>query len=144
MKALVTISLALAMSAGAAAAALAADLDVTVKDVRNDAGSVRIAVYDSAASFLKRPQAKVVQQAKANAGDVRFVLHDLPAGKYAIVSFHDEDNSGQVVIGPLGIPTQGFGFSNDPSTTEGPPAFSQAAFDFDGKTNKAISFSLNY
>jgi uncharacterized protein (DUF2141 family) len=144
MKNLNIVAFSLLFSAIGAAAAMAADLTVTVKEVRNAAGSVRIAVYDSATSFMQRPQAKMLQQAKASQGDVRFVIHDLPAGKYAVVSFHDENDSGKIDIGPLGIPTQGYGFSNDAPTTEGPPAFSQAAFDFDGKSDKAVGFSLTY
>jgi uncharacterized protein (DUF2141 family) len=122
----------------------AADLTITVKEVRNDSGSVRIALYDSAASFLKPPLAKAARQEKASAGEVRFVLKDLPPGKYAVGSFHDETGSGKIEFGPLGIPVQGYGFSNNALGTEGPPAFAEAAFDFDGKSDKAISLSLNY
>lgn len=137
-------ALAFVFSAATAATALAADLTIAVKEVRNGAGSVRIGVYDSAESFMKPALAKVVQQTKASPGEVNFVLHDLPAGRYAVASFHDEKETGKIEFGPLGIPVQGYGFSNGAQSTEGPPAFSQAAFDFDGMNNKAISFSLNY
>jgi uncharacterized protein (DUF2141 family) len=136
--------LAFALSAVEAATVAAADLTVTVKNVRNAAGLVRMGVYDSAASFTKPALATAQLQAKASAGEVRFVLHDLAPGRYAVASFHDENESGKLEFGPLGIPVQGYGFSNDALGTEGPPAFAQAAFDFDGKNDKAISFSLNY
>lgn len=138
------MALTVAFSATAAATAMAADLTVTVKDVRNASGLVRIAVYDSAASFLKPPLAKAALQAKASAGEVKFVIHDLPAGRYAVGSFHDENETGKIEFGPLGVPVQGYGFSNNAQSTEGPPAFPQAAFDFDGKNDKAVSLSLNY
>ncbi len=131
------------LTAGAVTAS-AADLTITIKDVRNGAGLVRIGVYDGAASFLKPPLAKAREQVKASPGEVKLVLHDLPAGKYAVASFHDENQSGKLEYGPLGVPLQGYGFSNDAQSPEGPPAFAQAAFDFDGKTDKTISFSLNY
>lgn len=139
-----TVAFALALSALGAPTALAADLTITVKEVRNASGLVRIGVYDSTASFMKPPLAKAAQQAKASPGEVKFVVHDLPAGRYAVTSFHDENETGKIEFGPLGIPIQGYGFSNDAQSTEGPPAFAQAAFDFDGKRDKAISFSLNY
>jgi uncharacterized protein (DUF2141 family) len=138
------LAFAFVLFAASAPVANAAELTVTVKEVRNASGLVRIAVYDNAASFLKRPLAKVVQEAPASAGEVRFVVRDLPAGKYAVGSFHDENNTGKVEFGPLGVPLQGYGFSNDALSTEGPPSFAQAAFDFDGKADQAISFSLNY
>ena len=88
--------------------------------------------------------AKAALQAQASTGDVKVVVHDLPAGKYAVVSFHDENETGKIEFDPLGIPLQGYGFSNDAQSTEGPPAYAQAAFDFDGKNDKSISLSLNY
>jgi uncharacterized protein (DUF2141 family) len=59
-------------------------------------------------------------------------------------SFQDEDDSGKLKTDELGIPTEGYGFSNNAHGSSGPPKFGQAAFDFDGKSDKTISFSLNY
>jgi uncharacterized protein (DUF2141 family) len=132
------------LAAAAVIPAMAADLTITVKDVRNAAGVVRVGVYDSEASFRKPALAKAALQAKARPGEVTFVLHDLPGGRYAVGSFHDENETGRIEFGPLGVPVQGYGFSNDAQSTEGPPLFSQAAFDFDGKSDKTISFSLIY
>lgn len=127
-----------------AAVASAADLTITVKDVRSADGSVLIAVYDSDANFMKPSQAKVRRKINASKGEVKFVIHDLPAGKYAVSSYHDENNNGKLDTNSLGVPTEGFGFSNDAQGVAGPPKFAQAAFDFDGKKDKEISFSLNY
>jgi uncharacterized protein (DUF2141 family) len=139
-----TVAGAALLSAASAVAASAADLTITVKEVRNGSGLVRIGVYDGAASFLKPPLARLREQVKASPGEVKLVLHDLPAGQYAVVSFHDEKASGKLEYGPLRVPLQGYGFSNDAQSPGGPPAFAAAAFDFDGKADKAISFSLNY
>ena len=124
-------------------AAKAADLTVTVKDVRNATGAVLIAVYDES-SFGKPELAKAKQKANAGNGEVKFVFHNLPAGKYAVSACHDENGNGKLDRNSFGVPTEGYGFSNDAQGTAGPPKFVQAAFDFDGKTNKTISFSLNY
>lgn len=136
----VTVSLLLAATTVAAAA----DLTVTVKDVRNATGSVLIAVYANEDSFMKTQLAKVARKAEARNGEVKFVIHDLPAGKYAVASFHDENGNGKLDRNSLGVPTEGYGFSNDAQGSGGPPKFAQATFDFDGKNDKAISFSLNY
>jgi len=127
----------------ATTAASGADLTVTVKQVHNSTGTVYLAVYDET-SFGKPELARVRQRAAAAKGDVSFVIHNLPAGKYAVASFHDEDGNGKLEMNPLGIPTEGYGFSNDAHGSGGPPAFAQAAFDFDGETAKSIAFSLNY
>ena len=137
------LALTISLLLGVTALASAANLTVTVKDVRNANGSVLIAVYDLS-GFGKPELAKAKQKAGANAGEVKFVFQGLPAGKYAVAAFHDENGNGKLDRNSLGVPTEGYGFSNDAQGTTGPPNFNQAAFDFDGKTDKAISFSLNY
>jgi len=122
----------------------AADLTITVKGVRSADGAVFLAVYDSDKSFMKAPQAKTTRRLNASKGDLEIVIHDLPAGKYAIASYHDENGNGKLDTNALGIPEEGYGFSNDARGTSGPPQFSEAAFDFDGKTDRAIVFSIQY
>jgi uncharacterized protein (DUF2141 family) len=128
----------------AAHAVSAANLTIVVKDVHSATGSVFIAVYDSDSSFMKAPLAKASRQAKAVKGTVTFVIPNLPAGKYAVTSYHDENGNGKMDTNSLGVPTEGYGFSNDAQGIAGPPKYSQAAFDFDGKTDKTVAFSLNY
>jgi uncharacterized protein (DUF2141 family) len=130
--------------AAAAALAHAADLTITVKGVRNAEGAVFLAVYDSDRTFMKAPQAKTTRRWNAGKGDLKIVIHDLPAGKYAIASYHDENGNGKLDTNALGIPEEGYEFSNDARGMFGPPNFSEAAFDFDGKTDKAIAFSIQY
>lgn len=139
-----TTALAFILVATAAATASAADLTVTVKDVRDAKGSVLISIYDSQANFLKPPLAKWKQKVKSSEGEVTFVFHDVPAGTYAATSFQDEDDSGKLKTNSLGVPIEGYGFSRDAQGAGGPPKFAEAAFDSDGKTDKTISFSLNY
>jgi uncharacterized protein (DUF2141 family) len=61
-----------------------------------------------------------------------------------VASYHDENDNGKLDTNAFGLPTEGYGFSNDAQGTLGPPSYTQAAFDFDGKSDKAIRFSLNY
>jgi uncharacterized protein (DUF2141 family) len=122
----------------------AADLTITVKGVRSAAGAILLAVYDSNESFMKAPQAKTTRRLNSSKGDLKIVIHDLPAGKYAIASYHDENGNGKLDTNALGVPEEGYGFSNDARGALGPPSFSEAVFDFDGKTDKAIAFSIQY
>jgi uncharacterized protein (DUF2141 family) len=139
-----TIAIVLVLAIANAAAVWAADLTIAVNDVHSAAGSVFIAVYDSEAGFMKPALVKVSRKLKATKGQVKFVIADLPAGKYAVASYHDENDNGKMDKNAYGVPTEGFGFSNDAQGSGGPPKFAQAAVDFDGKTDKSIAFSLNY
>jgi uncharacterized protein (DUF2141 family) len=124
--------------------ALAADLIVTVSDIRNSTGSIYIAVFDSDSAFMKPQQARATGKLNANKGQVQFVFHDLPAGTYAVSTFHDENGNKKLDLNNLGVPIEGYAFSNDAQGTSGPPRFAQAAFSFDGKADKSITCSLNY
>ena len=55
------------------------------------------------------------------------MARDLPPGQYAVNAFHDENGNGELDTNLFGIPTEGYGFANDPRTTFGPPDFEDAA-----------------
>jgi uncharacterized protein (DUF2141 family) len=73
-------------------------------------------------------------------GDVEMVFNNVPTGKYVVWLFHDTDNSGDLTTNILGIPTEPFGFSNNPRIRMGPPAFSEASFDL--KTDVTLTINL--
>ena len=131
----------LLIAALAPATAPAGDLTVTIDHIRNDHGTILAALYDSDTSFMKQPLARATFQLKATSSEVRYVFHDLPAGKYALTVFHDENGNGQLDKNLLGIPKEGYGFSNSNATR--PPRFDQAAFNVDG-TAASITITLHY
>lgn len=58
---------------------------------------------------------------------VRFSL-DVPPGAWALSVVHDENGNGRLDT-RLGIPREGFGFSNNPRIWFGPPSFESARFE---------------
>ena len=120
-----------AASLGALAATptLAAELAIEVRGVRSDAGRIYVAVHARREGerfpYADGMLAGIYQQ--AHEGAMRFVLRDLPAGRYAVNAFHDENGNGELDANVLGIPKEGYGFANDPPTTFGPPDFEEAA-----------------
>lgn len=104
------------------------DLQVSITNLRNSAGQFLVAVYNSADGFPKKPE-KAYRSIVLAAGQSRFIIADLPAGTYAVAIIHDENSNGKVDTGgPLGIPTEGIGFSRNPNISFGPPSFDKAAF----------------
>ena len=120
---------AMSLAALAAAPAVAAELVIEVRGVRSGAGRVYVAVHAPREGedfpYAKGMVAGVYQQARE--GAMRFVLRDLPAGRYAVNAFHDENGNGDLDANVLGIPKEGYGFANDPPATFGPPDFEEAA-----------------
>ncbi len=133
---------ALALALMAPAAALAGDITVTVSGVKDGSGTVQGAVYDEA-GFMQLPKAKALARVPAAKGKVVLVFRNLPAGRYAVATFHDANGNGKLDVNSLRVPTEGYGFSNDAQGSGGPPAFGQAAFAFDGKA-KAVPVQLDY
>ena len=117
------------LSGLAAAPAVAADLVIEVRGIRSDAGRIYVAVHAPREGedfpYADGMFAGIYQQAQA--GAMRFVVGDLPAGRYAVQAFHDENGNGDLDANVLGIPKEGYGFANDPATTFGPPDFEEAA-----------------
>jgi uncharacterized protein (DUF2141 family) len=108
------------------------ELTVTVGGLRSDAGSVRCFLYDNADGWPSS-EAHIVGRAvalpAARVGVCRFsgVARDRD---YAIIMLHDENNDGVLQKNMLGIPTEGYGFSNDPHTRFSAPSFDACRFHF--------------
>jgi uncharacterized protein (DUF2141 family) len=49
-------------------------------------------------------------------------------GAYAISAYHDANRNGRFDQSFIGLPQEGYGFSNNPSTLLGPPSFRAARF----------------
>ena len=52
----------------------------------------------------------------------------IPAGTYALVVLHDENMNGKVDTNWIGIPKEGYGFSNDAKASFSAPSFKDASF----------------
>lgn len=79
-----------------------------------------------------------IQEAQA-----RCDFQDIPPGTYAIAVIHDENMNGKLDSSWLGIPKEGYGFSNNAKGVVGAPLFSAASFPYDGQ-NVDLTISLHY
>jgi len=104
-----------------------ATLTLTITDVANADGTVYIAVYDEPAAFLDNDLKRVGAKAEATGGTVTVHIGNLPPGRYAIATYHDENGNGVFDTGLFGIPLEGFGFTRDPSVVPSLPTFDDAA-----------------
>jgi len=108
-------------------AAAAADLTVTLTGIRSQDGRIMVAVYDRADTFMKLGQAIAALDLAARGDEITVVLADVKPGAYAVSAYHDENSNGELDSNLIGVPTEGYGFSNDASGAFGPPSFDGAA-----------------
>ena len=134
-----------ALAAMVAIPVLAADLSIEVRGVRSADGRVYVAVHgpESKDTFPSGDDTVSGLREPARIGTLRFVVSDLPAGRYAVNAFHDENDNGELDTNLVGIPSEGYGFANDPSTTFGPPDFGEAAVTV-GETSGVAVLTMSY
>ncbi len=104
-------------------------LHVSVSGMRSAKGNVTITIYpDDAAHFLDG-KFKIARQTVPVTLPATTACFLLPApGTYAVALFHDENADGHLNTSALGIPTEGYGFSNNPTLYFGPPGLDKVRF----------------
>ncbi|GAB4395639.1 MAG: DUF2141 domain-containing protein [Microscillaceae bacterium] len=99
-----------------------------IKACQSDQGKVMLALYNSAASYMKIEKAFRKEMLTIKNGVARLNIQDLPYGEYAAVCFHDENENQKLDKNMMGIPKEGYGFSNNAKGSFGPPSFEKARF----------------
>jgi uncharacterized protein (DUF2141 family) len=122
------------------ASAQAAELDVTVTDIRAQQGSLMIAVVDSAAAWDDQAKPVAASQRKMPAAQETFHFPNLPPGTYAVKVMHDANDNGKLDTNFMGMPIEGYGFSNNPTVLR-KPTFDEARFEL-GAANSSITLHL--
>ena len=118
---------------------------LTVDGVRNANGQVTTTIYaDNPDRFLIKNGSLYVVRTPTVVNATRFCVFVPQTGVYAIAVYHDEDNSGTINrSGVLGIPTEGFGFSNNPPTLASMPTFRSVRISIP-RANLATTIHLKY
>jgi uncharacterized protein (DUF2141 family) len=139
--------LALACLAGCCAAvalacppARSAELDLTITDLRTQQGSLRVAIADSAAGWSDTEKSVAGTVRKPQGQEETFHFPDLPPGSYAVMVMHDENDNGKLDSNFMGMPIEGYGFSNNPGVMR-KPTFEEARFEL-GAEGGAITVRL--
>jgi len=121
----------------------ATELKVHVTNLQSGNGTVYFAVYDKPETFPKRTGKLVGTKLPAKSNGVVAVFSDLKPGTYAVAIYHDENANGKFDQGFLGIPLEGYAFSNNAPVFLGPPDFEDAAVKINGKST-AITIKMDY
>ena len=100
-------------------------INIVVDGLRSSDGLIAVTLYeDNPRKFLAKGGSLYVGRVNAAAPTTRACLHVPRPGVYAIAIYHDENASMRIDrSGMLGIPTEGFGFTNNPPTIASLPSF---------------------
>ena len=127
----------------AAFPAAAADLTVNVEEIRNDHGRVYVTLFNGASTWLDGKQSLQDDNVPARPGRVSVTFHNVPPGRYGAVVFHDENGNTVMDYDLIGLPTEGFAFSNQARPFLSAPSFDRCAFEM-GSQNAQISIKMIY
>ncbi|MFP7723293.1 DUF2141 domain-containing protein [Lysobacter sp. A3-1-A15] len=117
------------LSALVASPAASAELSVDIHDIGTQAGRLTVFVYASEAAWNGTGEPVRKQHVMPDGSDRLKVRFDgLAAGRYGVMVIHDRDGNRKFDVGLLGIPKDGYGFSNDPLVFKR-PGFGRIAFD---------------
>lgn len=91
----------------------AAPLEIEVTNIRNKKGVIILSFYKDEASFDQYTPFLEQEYSKTQILDGSLIIKtDLCEGTYGIALLDDENNDGEMKYNIIGIPKEGFGFSN--------------------------------
>lgn len=118
----------LAVAADSAGQTLAT-LEVAITGFDSARGELAIALFDSTEGYATQTNAVRKAFLPIENGRSRWVLEDVPVGRYALIAYHDENGNREIDLRLLGIPKEPVGVSNDARGRFGPPSFDAASFE---------------
>ena len=119
-------------------------LFVNVTGVNAAKGLIAVSLYaDNSSKFLAKKGSLYVGRVSARAPTTRVCIHVPTTGTYAIAVYHDADGDRKFKRSGIGLPAEGYGFSNNPGTLFGLPAFSKVRISV-ARTNTQTTVKLKY
>lgn len=114
---------------------------VILKEVKPGKGNLRVGLFTES-NFMKTPVQGKIEKASEASVVVKF--ENVPDGTYALSVIHDANENGELDKTGLGIPKEGFAFSNNVMGKKGPPSFQKASFEVKGSSSTKQELTMRY
>lgn len=109
---------------------------IEVEQLRNNNGKLLLELNNDKEEVIKGFSEKITDS------KCILVITELKPGKYAFKYFHDENNDEKINTNFMGIPKEGYGFSNNAKGTFGPPSFDKMVFEI--TKSDTMRCTINY
>lgn len=97
-------------------------LTVVIDGIKEPNGEIILAIFDNESDFLEKEYTSKTIKVNKN-GKATAIFDNLPKGSYSLSVIHDKNQNGKLDKNFIGLPTEGFGFSNNKMGKFGPPSF---------------------
>lgn len=119
----------------------AQSLTVNIERIERAQGHILVLVADSEAAWDgQAPRVAARKIAVEAAGSLPVTFEELPPGRYAVQVLHDANDNGKLDTNIVGMPTEGYGFSNNPQVMR-KAHFDEAVFEVPAE-GTAINIAL--
>ena len=116
---------------------------VEISDIIDPKGLMSIGLYSKKEGFPDKGKEYKGKDVELTGKTVVYTFKDVPLGTYAIAIFHDTNSNTKLDKNFLGIPKEGYAFSNNVFGVLGlPPSFADASFEVAG--NKTVKIKMEY
>lgn len=108
---------------------------INIKGLEAAKGSLRVALYNKPDDFpdAQRTLTAQVLPLNSQATTASLTFENLPKGVYAAAVYQDINKNGKLDANAMGIPTEPYGFSNNPRVKWSAPKFESAVFELKEK-----------
>jgi uncharacterized protein (DUF2141 family) len=120
-----------------------AGIKLVVSGLRNDHGRVGCSLFNGPKGFPRHDEFRGMWTSITGGVAVCDFQH-VPAGTYAATVLHDENRNGKMDFNLLGLPTKGYGFSNNAKATLSAPSFDAASFAYRGTGSLSVPIAIVY
>ena len=103
-------------------------ITVEIIGVKNEDGQIFIGLFNNKDGFPDKNREYKGAFVKAKRETLHHTFTEIPNGDYAIAIFHDSNTNGILDKNFLGIPKEGYGFSENATAFMSVPAFKKAKF----------------
>ena len=114
------------------------EITLTINNIEKLKGEIKVGIYNKESNFLEEDATVKNYSIKVKGNTAVLVINDLPAGEYAVATYHDENSDNKCNRNFIGIPTEGYGFSNNFKPKFGPPKFKDCKFSVTASKNLTI------
>ena len=119
-------------------------IHVHIHGIRNALGTIKAVLYGpNPEDFLVKGKKADKEREPAQKKSMTLCVAAPKEGQYAVVVYHDENDNHKFDRNWIGLPTEGFGVSNNPRFFLAPPAFEESAFEVKGELTK-VDVEMKY
>jgi uncharacterized protein (DUF2141 family) len=119
-------------------------ITVSVGRLRSSKGSVGCRLYSLEKGFPRNTEGSIKKNFPVSGPFTACVFEHVPPGTYALVAIHDENDNDKLDRNFVGMPTEGYGVSNNRTYATKAPVWSECKFSVEASKNRKLTIELRY